>query len=43
MQYEIKGTPLPVIICHLNPNESMITESGAMSWMSEDIIDGNNK
>lgn len=38
MQYEIKGTPLPVIICHLNPNESMITESGAMSWMSEDMI-----
>lgn len=37
MQYEIKGSPLPVVICKLNPGETMITESGAMSWMSDNI------
>ncbi len=34
MQYEIKGTPLPVVECTLEPGESMICESGAMSWMT---------
>ena len=31
MQYEIKGDQLPVVVCTLNPGESMITERGAMS------------
>ena len=34
MQYEIKGTPFPVIICTLNNGESMITERGSMTWMT---------
>ncbi|NLK94156.1 MAG: TIGR00266 family protein [Clostridiales bacterium] len=37
MRYEIKGTPFPVVICNLDPNESMITEKGAMSWMSPNM------
>lgn len=38
MNYEIKGTPLPVVICQLDNGEAMITESGAMSWMSPNMI-----
>lgn len=37
MKYEIKGTPLPVAICHLEANETMITEKGSMSWMSPNM------
>ena len=35
MNYRIEGTPLPVVIVELNPNETMITEGGSMSWMSD--------
>ena len=35
MQYEIKGTPFPVAICTLSNGESLITERGSMSWMSD--------
>ena len=34
MQYQIEGEPLPVVICTLEAGETMITESGAMSWMT---------
>lgn len=34
MNYEIKGTPLPVVECTLEANETIICESGAMSWMT---------
>ncbi len=34
MQYEIKGTPLPVVECTLEAGESIMCESGAMSWMT---------
>lgn len=34
MKYEIKGAPLPVVECMLEAGESIICESGAMSWMS---------
>ena len=34
MNYEIKGTPLPVVICNLNAQEGLKCEKGAMSWMS---------
>lgn len=34
MQYEIKGTPLPVVECTLEAGESIVCESGAMSWMT---------
>lgn len=37
MNYEIKGGNLPVVICSLNEGEMMITESGAMSWMSPNM------
>ena len=33
MEYEIVGDTLPVVICHLNKGEKMISDSGAMSWM----------
>lgn len=37
MQYEIKGTPFPVVECRLEQNEGMITEKGAMVWMSPNM------
>lgn len=37
MKYDIKGEPLPVVICTLDPDEQMITESGSMSWMSPNM------
>ncbi len=37
MQYQIQGETLPVVICTLNPGETMITESGAMAWMTPNM------
>ena len=37
MNYNIVGEPLPVVICNLQPNESVITERGSMSWMSPNM------
>lgn len=37
MQFEIKGEPMPVVICYLQPGETMVTESGSMSWMSPNM------
>ena len=37
MKYQIKGDTLPVVICQLEAGETMITESGAMSWMSPNM------
>lgn len=37
MKYEIKGDSMPVVICRLSDKETMITESGSMSWMSPNI------
>lgn len=37
MKYSIEGTPLPVVICDLEAGEMMITEKGAMSWMSPNM------
>jgi len=37
MQYKIEGTPLPVVICTLGENETMITERGSMSWMTPNV------
>ena len=37
MQFTIEGEPLPVAICNLQPGEMMITENGAMSWMSPNM------
>ncbi|MBR3486976.1 MAG: TIGR00266 family protein [Clostridia bacterium] len=37
MKYEIKGEPLPVVVCELQNGETMITESGSMSWMTPNM------
>lgn len=37
MQYEIKGEPMPVVICQVAADESMITERGSMVWMSPNM------
>lgn len=37
MKYSIEGTPLPVVICDLEEGETMITEKGAMSWMTPNM------
>lgn len=37
MKYNIQGEPMPVVICHLEPGESMITERGSMVWMSANM------
>lgn len=37
MQYEIKGEPMPVVICQLEGGESMITERGSMVWMTPNM------
>ena len=37
MRYEIQGDTLPVVICYLDGGEKMITEKGAMSWMSPNM------
>ena len=34
MRYNITGEPMPVVICDVEANESMITEKGSMCWMS---------
>jgi uncharacterized protein (TIGR00266 family) len=38
MRYSIEGGTLPVVICHLDAGETMITEGGAMSWMSPNML-----
>ena len=37
MRYEIKGGSFPVVICELENGEKMITEKGAMAWMSPNM------
>ncbi len=37
MRYEIMGTPLPVVTCYLAAGETMITERGAMCWMTPNM------
>lgn len=37
MKYSIEGAPLPVVICDLDAGEVMITEKGAMSWMTPNM------
>ncbi len=36
-KYDILGGNLPVVVCELATGESMITESGSMSWMSPNM------
>lgn len=37
MRYKIEGGEMPVVTCTLENNESMITESGSMAWMSPNM------
>lgn len=37
MRYEIEGETLPVVIIELDEGESIVTQSGGMSWMSENM------
>ena len=37
MTYEITGEPMPVAICQVASGETLICESGAMSWMSPNM------
>ena len=37
MNYKIIGESLPVVICRVAAGETLITESGAMSWMSPNM------
>lgn len=37
MKYEVKGAPMPVVECILNPEESMICDAGAMAYMSDNV------
>ena len=37
MKYNIVGEPLPVVICDVEPGETICTESGSMSWMSPNM------
>lgn len=37
MEYTIQGESLPVVICTLAANESMITERGSMAWMTPNM------
>lgn len=37
MKYSIEGDTLPVVICSLSQGERMLTEKGAMSWMTPNM------
>lgn len=37
MTYEILGGALPVVTCHVNSGETLITERGSMCWMSPNM------
>ena len=37
MNFEIKGTPLPVVLINLEAGEQIKTDRGAMSWMSPNM------
>ena len=37
MRYEIMGGAFPLVVCHLESGEQMITEKGSMVWMSPNM------
>ncbi|MDR0672012.1 MAG: TIGR00266 family protein [Oscillospiraceae bacterium] len=37
MEYNILGEPMPVVVCTLQPGESMLTERGSMAWMTPNM------
>lgn len=42
IKYEIEGGNLPVVICYPEVGQTLCTESGAMSWMSPNMIMNTN-
>lgn len=38
MRYEIIGNSLPIVTCHLEAGEAMITERGSMCWMTPNML-----
>ena len=42
IKYEIEGGNLPVVICYPEAGQTLCTESGAMSWMSPNMIMNTN-
>ena len=38
LKYEIEGGTLPVVICYPAENQTLCSESGAMSWMSPNML-----
>jgi uncharacterized protein (TIGR00266 family) len=42
MKYSIQGGQLPVAVCELESGEEMFTESGGMSWMSDNVAMSTN-
>lgn len=44
MNYQIKGDNLPVVVCQIVPGETIVSQSGGMGWMTENIsMDTNMK
>lgn len=37
IKYQIEGGNLPVVICNLQQGQTLVCESGAMSWMSPNV------
>ena len=37
MKYNVTGEPFSVVICDLEPGETVMCEAGAMSWMSPNM------
>ena len=37
MRYQIQGEPMPVVICDLASGETLVSEAGAMAWMSSNM------
>ena len=42
LRYTIEGNNLPVVICYPEVNQTLCSETGAMSWMSPNIKMGTN-
>lgn len=42
IKYEIEGGNLPVVICYPEAGQTLCTESGAMSWMSPNMVMNTN-
>lgn len=42
MKYSIQGGQLPVVVCEMDAGEEMFTESGGMSWMSNNMVMSTN-